>query len=74
MAFEALKAEIALLVNQMENQPEDKHELWEQIHEKLAELKAFGMPLPQSLIDLEAALADDMGPEPPETTPPETNS
>jgi len=28
MAFDDLKAELALLINQMENQPEDRHELY----------------------------------------------
>ncbi len=59
MAFEAVKAEIALLVNQMENQPHDRHELAEMLREKLAELRAFGMPVPQDLVDLEAALESD---------------
>ena len=35
MAFDDLKAELALLINQMENQPEDPHELYLQIREKL---------------------------------------
>ena len=47
MAFEDLKAEIALLLNQMENQPEDRHELYLQIRDKLNEMLAFGMPLPR---------------------------
>ena len=45
MAFDDLKAELALLINQMENQPEDPHELYLQIREKLNEMRAFGMPL-----------------------------
>ena len=57
MAFEALKAELALLLNQMENQPEDRHELYLQIREKLNEMRnAFGMPLPDDLVRLERDL------------------
>jgi hypothetical protein len=56
MAFEALKAELALLLNQMENQPEDRHELYLQIREKLNEMRAFGMPLPDDLVRLEQQL------------------
>jgi len=56
MAFEALKAELALLLNQMENQPEDRHELYLQIREKLNEMRAFGMPLPGDLVRLEREL------------------
>ena len=56
MAFEDLKAELALLLNQMENQPEDRHELYRQIREKLNEMRAFGMPLPDDLVRLEREL------------------
>jgi hypothetical protein len=56
MAFEDLQAEIALLLNQMENQPEDRHELYLQIREKLNEMRAFGMPLPDDLVRLEKEL------------------
>lgn len=56
MAFEAIKAEIALLLNQMENQPEDRHELHLMLIEKLNEMRAFGMPVPQDLLKLEAEL------------------
>ena len=63
MAFEDLKAELALLINQMENQPEDRHELYLQLMEKLNELKAFGMPLPQDLVDMEKALEAEFAAE-----------
>jgi hypothetical protein len=56
MAFEDLKAEIALLFSQMENQPEDRHELYLQIREKLNEMRAFGLPLPDDLVRLEKEL------------------
>jgi hypothetical protein len=56
MAFEDLKAEIALLINQMENQPEDRHELYLQIRERLNEMRAFGMPLPEDLVKFEEQL------------------
>lgn len=56
MAFEYLKAELALLINQMENQPEDRHELYQQVREKLNEMRAFGMPLPDDLVRLEEEL------------------
>jgi hypothetical protein len=56
MAFDDLKAELALLINQMENQPEDAHELYQQVREKLNEMRAFGMPLPSDLVELEKEL------------------
>jgi hypothetical protein len=56
MAFDDLKAELALLINQMENQPEDRHELYLQVREKLNEMRAFGMPLPDDLVRMEKDL------------------
>ena len=58
MAFDDLKAELALLINQMENQPEDRHELYLQVREKLNEMRAFGMPLPEDLVAFEKALEE----------------
>ncbi|HYD15545.1 MAG TPA: hypothetical protein VEA77_04010 [Hyphomicrobium sp.] len=57
MAFEDVTAEIGLLLTRMQNEPEDRHELYLQLSEKLNELKAYGMPIPQDLQDLEDALA-----------------
>jgi hypothetical protein len=54
--LERLKAEISLLVTQMENQPDDKHEVYLQLREKLSEMRATGMPLPEDLLRLERAL------------------
>ena len=56
MAFEDLKAEIAGLFNAMTEQPEDLHELAALVREKLNELRATGMPLPDDLVALEAEL------------------
>jgi hypothetical protein len=59
MAFESIKAEIDLLLTAMINQPEDAHEIREQVREKLNQLRAMGMPLPADLVALEAKLDDD---------------
>jgi hypothetical protein len=56
MAFEDLQAELSLLLNQMEDQPENPHEIYLQIREKLNEMRAFGMPLPEDLVRLEREL------------------
>ena len=58
MALEELKARISLLLEEMVNQPEDEHEVLEQLREKLNELRAMGMPLPDDLVALEKQLAD----------------
>jgi hypothetical protein len=56
MDFEDVKAEIGILLNDMQNQAEDRHELYLQLMEKLNEMKAFGMPLPDDLVALEKSL------------------
>jgi hypothetical protein len=56
MAIEDVKSELGILLTQMQNEPEDRHELYLQLMEKLNELKAFGMPLPADLVELEKAL------------------
>lgn len=53
MAFEDLKAQIGLLVSQINNQPEDVHELYELLHQKLNEIRATGQSLPEDLVKLE---------------------
>ena len=63
MSFENLKAAVALLLEQMANQPEDAHEIQETLREKLSEMRALGLPLPQDLIDLEARLERDLTPK-----------
>lgn len=59
MAFEDIKAEIALLFEQMVNQPQDVHEIRETVREKLNEFKATGMPLPEDLVALEKRIEQD---------------
>jgi len=61
MSFENIKAEFALLLEQMTNQPHDKHELAEQVREMLNGLKAEGMPLPKDLVELEERLEKEFG-------------
>jgi hypothetical protein len=56
MAFEELKAQIGLLLGQMNEQPEDLHELYEQIHQELNQLRATGQELPADLLALERRL------------------
>ena len=56
MAFDDLEAELALLINQMDTQPENPHELYLRIFEKLNEFKALGLPLPDDLVRVEKEL------------------
>jgi predicted nucleic acid-binding Zn-ribbon protein len=66
VALEELKAQIALLVTQMETQPQDAHEIYELLHEKLNEIKAMGLPVPDDLAALERQLEADFGRRPQE--------
>lgn len=59
MAFEQLKAGIALILEEIEKRPEDRHVLQEELREKIAELRALGLPVPEDILRLEAELEDD---------------
>jgi len=63
MAFDDVKAELGILLTRMQNEPTDKHELYLQLVAKLNELRAFGMPLPQDLVDMEKALEAEFAAE-----------
>lgn len=51
--FERLEAELALLLSEMENQPHDRHEMYLMLQEKLGQMRAFGMPVPEDILELE---------------------
>jgi hypothetical protein len=63
MAFENIKAEIGLLLAALQDAPEDRHELYLRIMQKLNELKAYGMPLPADLVELERMLEAEFSAE-----------
>ncbi len=67
MAFEKLKLDISLLLTQMQNEPEDRHEIYLVLREKLHEIEAFGMPLPQDLVNLASQLEREFASELPNT-------
>ncbi|MBS0232835.1 MAG: hypothetical protein JSR99_05055 [Proteobacteria bacterium] len=59
MAFDQIKLEIEQLLTDMQNQPQDKHEIYLSLVEKLNQLKATGMPLPEDLVTLERELEEE---------------
>jgi predicted nucleic acid-binding Zn-ribbon protein len=59
MALEELQSQISLLVSQINNQPEDVHELYELLHQKLNELRSTGQPLPKDLAELEKRMLEE---------------
>ncbi len=56
MAFEALKIRLLMMLDEATHQPEDLHELQEELREEIAELKAQGLPVPNDIAELEARL------------------
>jgi hypothetical protein len=56
MAFEAIKAEIRKLLEETIDEPQDLRELHLQLLEKLNQMRATGMPLPDDLVELERQL------------------
>ena len=57
------EAKLNLLLTQMENLPEDRHEFYLQLRERLNEIRAFGMPVPHDLLRLESELEEEFARE-----------
>jgi len=60
MSFESQRVAIHMLMEQIVEQPEDMHEIQESVREKLSELRALGLPLPDDLVALETQLEKDL--------------
>lgn len=60
MAFEQFRAGIAMLLDEIAANPSNAHELQESLREKLSEMQALGLPLPDDLVGLEEYLEDDL--------------
>ncbi len=56
MAFEALKIRLLMILDEATHQPEDLHELQEELREEIAGLKAQGLPVPEDITKLEDRL------------------
>ena len=70
MAFEDIKAEMALLLAETGKRPENRHDLYLQVMQRLNEVKGFGMPVPDDLLALETALESKFAEEMRESMPP----
>ncbi len=49
MDSDEIQAEISLLLSQMQNQPQDRHELYLKLQERVHRMQAYGMPIPADL-------------------------
>jgi len=56
MAFEALKIRLLMMLDEATHQPEDLHELQEELREEIAGFKAQGLPVPEDIAQLQARL------------------
>jgi len=56
MAMDDLDAEISYLMEQLEGEPGDVHEILFRVRQILDTLRAEGMPVPDDLVKLEADL------------------
>jgi len=63
MAFENLKVQIALLLADDEAKPDDLHTTYQKVMGEINEMRAFGMPLPEDLVELERALEEKFSAE-----------
>ena len=60
MAFEAFRVQIAALLDEIAQGPEDPHALQESLRETLAQMTALGLPIPDALQGLEDYLEQDL--------------
>ncbi|MEM7122111.1 MAG: hypothetical protein AAF563_12580 [Pseudomonadota bacterium] len=58
MDLDDLKLELNRLLSGVEHRPEDRHELHMMLQEKLGEMRAMGMPIPDDLLRFEAELEE----------------
>ena len=56
MAFEDIKAQIAMLLSDTQDHPDGLHEVYQKVKQELNDMRAFGMPLPEDLVELDRAL------------------
>ena len=56
MTMDDLDAEISYLMNQLEGESGDSHELFFRLHQILETFRAEGLPVPQNLLKMEQAL------------------
>jgi hypothetical protein len=59
MDREELEAALAVLLDQMEGDQGDSHEVYLRLRQILDGMRAMGMPLPDDLVNMERELAAD---------------
>ena len=57
-----LELALSMLLQEIEQGPEDDHELYMKLRQTLQSMRAVGMPVPDDLVRLEEELAEEFGP------------
>jgi len=60
MAFEDWKVRLRMVLETATHQPEDWHELQENLREEVANFRGQGLPVPTDILELEQALEDHL--------------
>lgn len=58
-----LQAELSILLEDMQGEQGDRHEIYLRLRQVLDNMRAFGMPLPEDLVILEQELEAGFAPE-----------
>ena len=69
MAFENLRAQIDMLLEDAQDRPDSLYAIYQKVMQEINELRALGMPLPEDLVDLENALEEKFAGDAPEPGP-----
>jgi len=56
MSDRELEAAVSLLIDEMEGDMGDRHEIWQRLQTILQQLRATGMPVPDDLVRMEQEL------------------
>lgn len=60
MAFDDIEAELGILLGELNEGTGDRQEIYEMLREKLNEMRAYGMPIPEDLAKLEKDLETEL--------------
>ncbi len=62
MERDEMNAELSLLLNEMEGDYGDRHEIYMRLIGVLDSMRAFGLPVPDDLVEMEQNLAAELTP------------
>ena len=62
MERDEIEAELSLLLNEMEGDYGDRHEIYMRLIGVLDSMRAFGLPVPDDLVEMEQNLAAELTP------------